>query len=58
MPVGAPPPTLLMSPGAIALNRFGLGARPGDVAPADPQRWLVDQFGRFRCPPRGVLRAR
>ncbi|HEX8553631.1 MAG TPA: DUF1800 family protein, partial [Sphingomonas sp.] len=30
----------------IALNRFGLGARPG-AAPADPRRWLLDQFGRY-----------
>lgn len=31
---------------AIAANRFGLGARPGDlpaIAP-DPQGWLLDQL--------------
>lgn len=30
----------------IATNRFGLGARPGDLAAvdADPQRWLTDQL--------------
>ena len=32
---------------AIALNRFGLGARPDEAPPADPRRWLLDQFGRF-----------
>ena len=29
----------------IALNRFGLGARPGEAASiADPRRWLLDQL--------------
>jgi uncharacterized protein (DUF1800 family) len=32
---------------AIALNRFGLGARPEDTPPADPQRWLLSQFERY-----------
>ena len=32
---------------AIALNRFGLGARPGDTPPSDPKTWLVDQFAHF-----------
>lgn len=45
------PPTL--SPAAIALNRFGLGARADDEAPATPQRWLVDQFARFDVRPAG-----
>ncbi len=31
----------------IALNRFGLGARPSDPVPADPKAWLLGQFGRF-----------
>lgn len=30
-----------------ALNRFGLGARPDDAPPADPQRWLLAQFDRY-----------
>ena len=47
----AQPPTL--SPAAIALNRFGLGARPDEPAPADPRRWLVDQFARFDVRPAG-----
>lgn len=36
-----------MSAAAIALNRFGLGARPEDAPPADPQRWLLSQFERY-----------
>ncbi|QJU58967.1 DUF1800 domain-containing protein [Sphingomonas sp. AP4-R1] len=35
------------SPASIALNRFGLGARPDDVPPGDPKRWLLDQFDRY-----------
>ena len=36
-----------MSAPAIALNRFGLGARPDEPAPADPQRWLLSQFDAY-----------
>ncbi|WP_427913387.1 DUF1800 domain-containing protein [Ramlibacter sp. MMS24-I3-19] len=32
---------------AIALNRFGLGARPDEAAPADPQGWLLQQLERW-----------
>jgi uncharacterized protein (DUF1800 family) len=32
---------------AIAMNRFGLGARADDTPPADPQHWLLDQFSRY-----------
>jgi len=32
---------------AIALNRFGLGARPDEAPPADPHGWLVAQFDRY-----------
>lgn len=46
-----PAQTQSMSPAAIALNRFGLGARPEDPIRADPQRWLVDQFARFDVRP-------
>jgi uncharacterized protein (DUF1800 family) len=38
----------------IAANRFGLGARPGDLARIDagPERWLIDQLaGPSRPPP-------
>jgi uncharacterized protein (DUF1800 family) len=34
-------PTL--SPAAIAVNRFGLGARPGEPLPDDPRGWLIEQ---------------
>jgi uncharacterized protein (DUF1800 family) len=36
-----------MTPSALALNRFGLGARPDDAPPADPQRWLLSQFDAY-----------
>ena len=32
---------------SIARNRFGLGGRPDDPAPGDPQRWLLDQLARY-----------
>ncbi|WP_445191837.1 DUF1800 domain-containing protein [Sphingomonas sp. Tas61C01] len=46
-------PSPILSPAAIALNRFGLGARPDDAVPGDPQRWLVDQFTHFDVRPAG-----
>lgn len=49
MPTASPP----LSPAAIALNRFGLGARPNDAVPADPKRWLLDQFDAFDVRPAG-----
>ncbi|HEX3421872.1 MAG TPA: DUF1800 domain-containing protein [Sphingomicrobium sp.] len=39
---------------AIALNRFGLGARPGDPPPANPKGWLAGQFSRFQPRPRAL----
>jgi uncharacterized protein (DUF1800 family) len=36
-----------VSPAAIALNRFGLGARPTDAVTGDSKRWIIDQFARF-----------
>ena len=38
----------------IALNRFGLGARPDDQPPADPKRWLLQQFDRFEPRPQAL----
>ena len=32
---------------AIALNRFGLGARPADRLSVNPERWLTGQFTLF-----------
>lgn len=40
-----------MSATAIALNRFGLGARPDEPAPADPQRWLLSQLDAYEALP-------
>ncbi len=36
---------------AIALNRFGLGARPDDKAPADPKAWLLAQLDQYQPKP-------
>lgn len=36
-----------MTPAAIALNRFGLGARADDAVPTDPRRFLLAQFDRY-----------
>jgi len=43
-----------MLPTTIALNRFGLGARPGDHPPADGKRWLLQQFDRFEPRPQAL----
>jgi uncharacterized protein (DUF1800 family) len=40
-----------MSASAIAMNRFGLGARPGEPASADPQRWLLSQLDAYDASP-------
>lgn len=40
-----------MSSTAIALNRFGLGARPDEPAPVSPKAWLLAQFERFVVSP-------
>lgn len=36
-----------MSERSIALNRFGLGARPDDAPVTDPKGWLTGQIARF-----------
>ncbi|HEY1145734.1 MAG TPA: DUF1800 domain-containing protein [Allosphingosinicella sp.] len=43
-----------MSPPAIALNRFGLGARPDEAVPGDPKAWLRAQLGRFETRPPAI----
>lgn len=43
-----------MRDSSIALNRFGLGGRKGEAPPADPKRWLLDQFARFEPRPAAV----
>ncbi len=40
-----------MPPAAVALNRFGLGARPDDVPPKDPKGWLRDQLEAYQARP-------
>ena len=40
-----------LPPAAVALNRFGLGARPDDVSPKDPKGWLRDQLEAYRARP-------
>ena len=39
-----------MTPASIALNRFGLGARPDDRV-GDPRGWLADQLQRYQAHP-------
>lgn len=39
--------TTHMSGAAIALNRFGLGARAGEAAPDDPKAWLLAQLDAY-----------
>jgi len=36
---------------ALALNRFGLGARADDTPPADPKGWLLAQFEQYQPRP-------
>lgn len=44
---------------AIATIRFGLGARPGEIAAAgsDPEGWLLDQLGQVTPVPDGLAKA-
>ncbi|QGZ58537.1 DUF1800 domain-containing protein [Paraburkholderia acidiphila] len=37
--------------GAIAMNRFGLGARADETPPANPQGWLLSQFAAYEPMP-------
>lgn len=39
---------------AIALNRFGLGARPGEAPPNDPAAWLKSQFSDYQPLPAAI----
>ncbi len=43
-----------LSAAAIALNRFGLGACPGDDQPMEARRWLLEQFRDFEIRPAGM----
>jgi uncharacterized protein (DUF1800 family) len=44
-------PDVSLAPAAIALNRFGLGARPDDVPPKDPKGWLRNQLDAYQTRP-------
>jgi uncharacterized protein (DUF1800 family) len=46
-----------MTEQTIALNRFGLGARPDEAPPADPKAWLHAQIGRFDPRPAAIAAA-
>jgi uncharacterized protein (DUF1800 family) len=43
-----------MDPAAIALNRFGLGARPTDRPPSDPKAWLTSQLSAWNPRPAAI----
>src|SRR5689334_25267020 len=43
-----------MQSSTVALNRFGLGARPTDQPPEDPRRWLLQQLDRFDPRPQAL----
>jgi len=40
-----------MSTAAIAMNRFGLGARVDEAPPADPKKWLLAQLDQYQPSP-------
>jgi uncharacterized protein (DUF1800 family) len=43
-----------MAEASIALNRFGLGARPGDDPGSDSRHWLIGQFDRYEARPAAI----
>lgn len=43
-----------MADASIALNRFGLGGRPGDDPGADPRQWLSGQLHRYEPRPQAI----
>jgi uncharacterized protein (DUF1800 family) len=43
-----------MAKASIALNRFGLGARPGDAPGSDPAGWLLAQFAAYEARPQAI----
>ncbi|HEX5181678.1 MAG TPA: DUF1800 domain-containing protein [Allosphingosinicella sp.] len=46
-----------MNAETIALDRFGLGARPDETAPANPRTWLRAQLGDFDPRPAAIAAA-
>src|SRR5438270_12527013 len=49
--------SLMMNAQTIALDRFGLGARPDEALPADPKAWLHAQLGGFDPRPAAIAAA-
>ncbi len=47
----------MMSDAAIAVNRFGLGARPDQPLADEPRRWLAGQIERYRAVPPAIAPA-
>ncbi|HWC56691.1 MAG TPA: DUF1800 family protein, partial [Sphingomicrobium sp.] len=45
---------MAMIDAAIALNRFGLGARASDSPPANSKSWLMGQFAAFQPRPEAL----
>ncbi|MEQ1494658.1 MAG: DUF1800 domain-containing protein [Novosphingobium sp.] len=43
-----------MRESSVALGRFGLGGIEGEAPPAEPRRWLLDQFEKFDPRPAAV----
>lgn len=43
-----------MSAAAIAMNRFGLGAKASASAPGDPKKWLVAQIDAYQPRPAAI----
>jgi uncharacterized protein (DUF1800 family) len=46
-----------MAKAALALNRFGLGARPDESLPDDPKRWLLAQLDSYQPRPPALASA-
>ena len=51
---GPLPIAVTLSPAAIALNRFGLGACPDEAVPRDPKAWLRHQLDAYEPHPQAV----
>jgi uncharacterized protein (DUF1800 family) len=50
--------TMPITEQAIATNRFGLGLRADEQAPANPQQWLIAQLDRYQMTPAEMTTAR
>ena len=46
-----------MTEASIALNRFGLGARPDEPVPANAKRWLTAQLASYEPRPATISAA-